>query len=169
MSKRARKALAGAAGLAGAIAVATTALIQPWEGREYVAYRDIVGVLTICDGDTQNVRPGMVETDAGCDERTHRRITREFVPALRKCVATFDAAPVSWQAAAISLSWNIGTGAFCSSTAARRARSSDWLGSCEAMTWFNRAGGKRIRGLVLRRTTGDAERIGEYELCVEGL
>lgn len=169
MSRRAKAALVGATGLAGAIAVATTTLIQPWEGREHVAYRDIVGVLTICDGDTQNVKPGMVETDAGCDERTSRRIVTEFVPELQKCVSTFDAAPLSWKAAAISLSWNIGTPSFCRSTAAMRARLGQWRESCVAMSWYNRAGGKVVNGLKKRREYGDGQRIGELELCLEGM
>ncbi|WP_425294892.1 glycoside hydrolase family protein [Neomesorhizobium albiziae] len=53
MSKRARRALIGAT---GAIALAITTLIQPWEGRELKAHKDIVGVWTICNGETKGVR-----------------------------------------------------------------------------------------------------------------
>ncbi|MNW16158.1 hypothetical protein D3C71_2149160 [compost metagenome] len=41
--------------------------------------------------------------------------------------------------------------------------------SCEAATAWNKAGGKVLRGLVLRREMGDEKRIGEAELCVSGL
>lgn len=168
MSKRAKAALAGGV---GAVAIATATLIQPWEGREYRAYRDMVGVWTICDGDTENVRPGQVATDAECDARTKRRVYEDFYVPIRACVGPdlFDRAPVSWQAAATSLSYNIGVGAFCGSTAVRRAKISDWRGSCEAMTLFNRAGGKVVTGLKLRREFGDGTRIGELELCLAGL
>jgi hypothetical protein len=37
------------------------------------------------------------------------------------------------------------------------------------MTWFNRAGGRVIVGLKKRREMGDASRMGELELCLEGL
>jgi GH24 family phage-related lysozyme (muramidase) len=40
MSKRARNALIGATSV---VALSITVLIQPWEGRENKAYRDIVG------------------------------------------------------------------------------------------------------------------------------
>lgn len=69
----------------------------------------------------------------------------------------------------LDAAYNVGTGAICGSTAARRARAGNHAGACQALTWFNKAGGKRIRGLVLRREYGDAARIGEYELCMTGL
>ncbi|WP_454623470.1 hypothetical protein [Brucella anthropi] len=40
---------------------------------------------------------------------------------------------------------------------------------CNAMTAFNRAGGKVGEGLRKRRERGDAQRIGELELCLAGL
>ena len=58
-----------AALLAAMVAVATPIYVG-WEGSENKAYRDIVGVLTICSGDTRNVRPGQVATDAECNDRT---------------------------------------------------------------------------------------------------
>lgn len=166
MSKRARNAIIGAV---SAVALATTALIQPWEGRELKAYRDIVGVWTICDGETKGVKPGMVVTAEWCDQRTRTRVENDYHQPLRVCIKDFDDAPLSWRAAMISLSYNVGVGAACEATAARLARSKMWADSCQAMTRFNRAGGKVIRGLVLRRTNGDATRIGERELCLAGL
>jgi len=88
---------------------------------------------------------------------------------LTKCIGGFDGYPLSWQVSMLSLTYNIGTGAACSSTAARRAISGDLEGSCQAMTWFNKAGGKVVKGLKLRREMGDANRIGELELCLSGL
>ena len=166
MSKRARAAIAGSA---SAVALAVTFLIQPWEGRELVAYRDLVGRWTLCDGDTENVKPGQIATNAECDKRTWRRVVEDFAKPVAACIATWPDAPMSWQAAAISVAYNVGVPTVCKSTAARRARAGDWRGSCEAFTWFNRAGGQVVRGLKLRREFGDEERIGELELCLEGL
>jgi lysozyme len=166
MSKRARNALIGATGV---VALAITALIQPWEGRENRAYRDIVGVWTICDGETKGVKPGMVKTDAECDAMLLRRVENDFYKPLTKCIPNYTKMPVSLQASFLSAGYNVGIGAICTSTAARLAKAGDYRGACEAITRFNRAGGKVVRGLKLRREYGDANRIGELELCLEGL
>lgn len=155
-----------------AIVLASETLVKPWEGRELRAYLDTIpnpDVWTICDGDTQNVTPGMVETPAGCDARLQRRMLREFYPRLAACVAGFEGKPLAWQAMMLSLSWNIGHGGACKSTAAALGRQGKYLESCQAATRFNRSGGKVIVGLVKRREMGDAGRIGEGELCVSGL
>lgn len=155
-----------------AVVLASEALVQPWEGRELRAYHDRIAkppVWTICDGDTENVRPGMVETPAGCDRRLQKRLTKDFFPGLQKCIAGFETKPVSWQAMMTSLAYNIGIGAACRSTAARHGRSGRYRDSCIAATAFNKAGGKMIVGLVKRREMGDATRIGEAELCMSGL
>jgi GH24 family phage-related lysozyme (muramidase) len=164
-----QRAAAAIAGAATAVALAVTALIQPWEGRSLVAYRDIVGVLTICDGDTENVRPGLKVTPAECDRRTYTRVQRDYFIPLTKCILGFETRPVSWQAAMISLAYNVGVGAACRSTAAALGRQGRLRESCEAATAYNRAGGKVVPGLVKRREMGDAQRIGEAELCVSGL
>ncbi|MEV4606207.1 lysozyme [Neorhizobium sp. LMR1-1-1.1] len=147
-------------------------IMQPWEGRHLVAYLDTLPtkpVYTICDGDTNNVRKGMVETHAGCDARTAGKLERDYRPHLVKCIANWEKAPLSWRGSMLTLSWNVGVGATCNSTAARLGRQSKWRESCEAATAFNKAGGKTLRGLVNRREMGDATRPGEAEVCVTGL
>ena len=61
------KQKAGGAVLAvSAMLVGTVAM---WEGTEYVPYRDIVGVLTVCQGYTgPGIVPGKVYTKAECDQ-----------------------------------------------------------------------------------------------------
>lgn len=153
------------------VALAVTVLVKPWEGRSLRAYLDTVAkppVWTICDGDTKGVRPGMVETAAGCDRRLASRIVRDYRARLVACVPNWPAAPLSWRAMMTSLAWNIGVDAACRSTAARLGRAGRWLESCMAATAFNRAGGRMVVGLANRRGMGDASRIGEGELCVSG-
>lgn len=166
MSARAAKALAAATGV---VALATTYLIQPWEGRELRAYKDIVGVWTICDGETQGVKPGMTKTNAECDAMTIRRVENDYYKPLTKCIKGYTAAPVSLQASLLSAAYNVGVRAICTSTAAKLAAAKRYQEACHAVTRFNRAGGKVIRGLKLRREYGDKSRIGELELCLEGL
>ncbi|MDX8495903.1 glycoside hydrolase [Mesorhizobium sp. VK22B] len=155
-----------------AVVLASNTLVKPWEGEALKAYLDRVAkppIWTICDGDTQNVRPGMVETPAGCNNRLVTRMTQEFYPALQKCVVGFDHKPLSWQAMMLSLSWNIGSWKACHSDAADYGRRNLFMSSCVAATRYNKAGGKVIIGLKKRRENGDAQRIGEAELCVSGL
>ena len=152
---------------------------MPWEGRQLVAYFDRIAkppVWTICDGDTDDVQPGLVETPAGCDQRTAMKMEKRYRPALVSCVAKWDDQPLSWRGMMLSLSWNIGVGGACSSTATRivndtirLGKKPDYLASCNAATAFNKAGGRMIVGLAKRREMGDASRIGEGELCVSGL
>jgi GH24 family phage-related lysozyme (muramidase) len=187
MSRRARNAIAAIVALAAAgggfvvmsggarvpddVALAATHLVSPWEGRELEAYPDPATggePWTICDGDTVGVRPGMVETAAGCEARLSRRML-QFRAQLVACIARFERAPLSWRAMMNSLSYNIGTGAACRSTAARLGMAGRYAESCKAATAFNRANGRVMIGLVKRRTSGDAQRIGEHELCAAGL
>lgn len=153
------------------VALAVRTLVQPWEGRSLKAYLDTVArpaVLTICDGDTNDVKPGMVETAEGCNRRTAGKMERVYRPALLRCIGGWDGKPLAWRAMMLSLAWNVGTGAACGSTAARLGRLGQYHESCLAATAFNRAGGRVVIGLVKRREMGDAVRIGEAELCVTG-
>lgn len=132
-------------------------------GRQYLAaYRDIVGVWTICDGDTANVRPGLVETEAGCHARLERQLVAHARPVLACVPALGDAGRGQQLIASVSLAYNIGPGGFCRSTAARRFKAGDWRGGCEAFRLWNKAGGRVVPGLAARR-----ER--EIAICLKGL
>ena len=160
------KPAVGPKGLAGVIGLIAASIlfisIPKDEGTEYKAYRDIVGVWTICNGDTKNVAPGMKETKAGCQKRLEDQLIAHAKPVMA-CVPTLSEAGRDYQrAASVSLAYNIGTGAFCRSTAARRFNARNWRGGCDAFLMWNKAGGRVVRGLVLRR-----ER--ERDICLKGL
>lgn len=147
-------------------------IIQPWEGRSLKAYNDTLAkppVWTICDGDTDNVRPGMVETHDGCNRRLATKIVKDYRAPVVKCVGDWDKRPLSWRGTMLSLAWNVGVRATCNSTAVRLAKAGKYRESCEAVTAFNKAGGRVLTGLVNRREMGDASRVGEAEVCVSGL
>lgn len=143
-------------------------LIKPWEGVELVAYLDAVGVPTICWGETKGVKLGMRKTREECDRMLMETVLRDYYGPISR-YPNFKAAPDSVEASMISGAYNFGVARWLSSTAAKRIAAKDWRGACEAMTAFNRAGGKVLRGLVNRREMGDAQRLGEAELCVSGL
>lgn len=153
--------------LVALIGAGTLAIVSPfvtgWEsGGEprLTAYRDIVGVWTICDGETLGVKPGMVETVEGCEARRYDALLRHAGPVLA-CTPGLRGRP-NQLAAGISLAYNIGTGAYCRSTVARRFNAADWRGACDAFLMWNRAGGRVVRGLTNRR---EAER----RLCLKEL
>lgn len=130
-------------------------------GPQYLrAYADIVGVWTICDGDTKGVRPGMVETEAGCTKRLEDQLVAHAKPVLA-CVPGLKDRP-NQLVASVSLAYNIGTAGFCRSTAARRFNAGDWRGGCDAFLMWDKAGGRPVRGLTLRRQR-------ERALCLKGL
>jgi len=151
------KAAAGG-GLAGVIAL-SIALIGPWEGRELQAYRDIVGVPTICYGETLDVQIGDVATPAECETMLARRVA-QFEAEIRRCLPA--KLPDKTRAAFVSAAYNIGSRGFCGSSMSRRALAGDLRGACEALSLWNKAGGKVVRGLVNRRAA-------ERALCLEGL
>jgi lysozyme len=142
----------------GAIALAV-AMIQPWEGRELRAYRDIVGVWTICDGETKGVRPGDVATPAECDAMLAKSV-REYAAGLDACVV--PALPAKTEAALISWTYNVGVGAACGSTLVKLLNTGNLRAACEQLMRWNRAGGRVVRGLANRRTA-------ERALCLEGV
>lgn len=134
-------------------------------GPEYlVAYRDLVGVWTICDGLTKGVRKGMTESRAGCQ----RRLEAELVDSAEHVLACLPAlrAPGGdyqrW--AFVSLAHNIGWPSVCSSTAAKRYRAGNWTGACDAFLMWDKAGRplRQVRGLKLRR-------LREREICLTAI
>lgn len=144
-----------------ALLAAAVALIGTWEGVRTVAYRDIVGVPTVCFGETRGVRMGDRYTMEECRAMLGDGII-EFEAGMRKCLTRPDAVPAKTYVALLSLSYNIGTGAFCKSTVARKANAGDYRGACDALLAWNKAGGKVVKGLVNRRAD-------ERRICLEGL
>lgn len=159
MAKITRKHVIGAtAGAAGAIGVAL-AIIPGFEGERHKVYRDVVGVATYCIGETKNPQWGKVYTHEECQKLLEGRL-EEFRAALRKCVHVALPAPV--EGAMLSLEYNIGAGAFCKSSIARKLNAGDFAGACDSLMLYDRAGGRVIEGLRRRRAA-------ERQVCLEGL
>lgn len=153
-----------------AVILSTDHLIKSWEGLVLESHWDKFGkVWDICYGETKGIGPSMVKTREECTEMLYRRVYADYYIPLTRCASTFTKAPESVQASMISGSYNFGVRGWCGSTAARKLRAGLWLQACKAQTAWNKAGGKRLRGLVNRREMGDAQRIGEAELCVSGI
>jgi lysozyme len=133
---------------------ATVDLVKKWEGLRLEAYKDSVGVWTIGYGTTARAglgidpKAGMKIT--GAEAETYLR--RGLEKFAKKIEGGFTRQPTPNQfGAMLSLAYNIGSGAFLRSTALKRFNSGDLQGAAQAMTWFNKAGGKVLRGLSNRR------------------
>ena len=135
-------------------------LVMQWEGLEQTGYKDIVGIPTKCYGDTNDVEVGKTYTMDECRESLNTQLIDHAEPVLA-CVPSLEGRTYQL-AASVSLAYNIGTGAFCTSTVARRFRAGEWQAGCEAFGMWKYAGGEVVQGLVNRRNA-------EIELCMRGL
>jgi GH24 family phage-related lysozyme (muramidase) len=131
-----------------------------WEGRSYIAYNDIVGVKTYCDGITNPPPiPGKVYTDAECNALTIKNVSKHG-QGLLNCVTVklnqnqYDAL-ASW-------TYNVGVANACSSTLVRKLNAGQYQAACDELLRWNRAGGKVVQGLTNRRKA-------ERELCLKPL
>lgn len=144
--------------IAGSLAIG---LIGGFEGLRTRAYLDVVGVPTVCFGETRGVKLGDSYTVDQCKAMLGDALV-EFEAGMRACLTAPDRIPDKSYVAFLSLAYNIGNGAFCRSSVARHANAGNLREACNRMLAFNKAGGKVIQGLVKRR---EAER----KLCLQGL
>lgn len=134
----------------------------PCDGDRCAAYLDRIAsppIWTICHGETRGVRAGDVWTRAECMATLRPRVA-EYWRGVRACLteATLERRLSAHRGAAFtSLGYNVGIGAVCGSTAMRRLNAGDLRGACVAITWYNRAGGRVILGLVNRRARERAD------------
>ena len=132
--------------LAAMVAIATP-VVALWEGKSNDPYRDLIGIHTVCYGETR------VEmrryTDVECTAMLEEAVG-DFGMGVLKRNPQLVNRPHQW-AAATSLAYNIGLSAYARSTVARRFDVGRWQEGCDAFAMWRRAGGKFVRGLVNRR------------------
>lgn len=145
----------------GALLAAALALVGGYEGLSLVAYRDGGGVPTICRGSTEGVRMGDVASEAECNARFARDLLRHEA-AMAACIKRPGDVPEKAYLAFLSFTYNVGGGAFCGSTLARKLNAGDLAGACNELPRWNRDNGRVVRGLTKRR-------ISERALCMEAL
>lgn len=155
MASKAQKVAGG--GIAAAIMIAVP-LIARFEGKRNDPYFDLIGKPTVCYGETR-VKMRRY-TDAECTAMLHEAV-KGFAEPVARCTPAIANRPYQL-AAATSLAYNVGIGAYCRSTADRRFDAGDFKGGCAALKFWNRAGGRVVQGLVNRRAD-------EYRLCMTGL
>lgn len=161
MAERSTTQRRGLVALVGTVAAtALFALTPKFEGTELTTYRDLGGVLTYCTGATENAQWGKTYTPEQCRAQLDRDLERHAA-GIARCVP-MDRLTNGQKVAFVDAAYNIGVGAFCGSSMARRANAGDLVGACDALLMWNKVGGKEVRGLTRRRQA-------ERELCLRGL
>lgn len=146
-----------AGSVVAAMAVATP-FIAGWESKQNDPYRDIVGVQTVCYGETRVQMRRY--SDSECSALLIKAVGEVMQPVI-DCTPGLVNRP-NQLAAATSLAYNAGVSAYCKSTVARKFNEGDFIGGCEAFRFWVYSGGKKVNGLVRRREA-------EIELCKNGL
>ena len=138
--------------LAVKLGAATVALLLPlvtqFEGYSSTVYRDPIGRLAVCWGhDDQSMNYGQRYTREQCANLLYADLLKHA--SALDCITR----PMTdgQRAAFLSFAYNVGTGAFCKSTLARKANAGDMDGACAELSRWTRAGGVVWPGLVKRR------------------
>lgn len=159
MASTGKKLAGGAVG----VAVAAAALVASWEGYYGKTYNDIVGVPTVCYGETEKsaVAEGRKRTftKAECLEMLQQSL-KKYDDGFMRCVKR--PIPDSVHIAGISFTYNVGIGGACKSSFVRKINAGDFKGACDALLLWNKAGGRVVKGL-------DNRRRDERRVCLEGL
>lgn len=123
-------------------------LIKAFEGLRLRAYQDAVGIWTIGYGTTRGVRPGMTISEAEAESFLQQDLVR-FEQAINDALKV----PVNDnQFSALScFTYNVGPGAFRSSTLLRLLNQRDVYGAADQFPRWNKAGGRPLAGLTRRR------------------
>ena len=143
--------------IAGSLTMAVS-IVGYFEGRELMGYIDPVGIPTICYGHTATAKLGDTKSPEECE----RLLREDLGVALRAVDKALPVLPPSTRAALGSFTYNVGVGAFNSSTLLRKAKAGDLTGACDELSRWVYAGGRKLPGLVNRRAA-------ERELCLAGL
>lgn len=150
-----------AAGVTAVVIATATPFIAKWEGLSLVAYRDIVGVPTVCYGETRGVQMGDRYTKQECEDMLRKSVA-EYYTKLEPCM-TNKSIPVGVQASLLELAYNVGVSATCKSTMMRLANQGNYKQACNELDKWVKAGGGRVQGLVNRRADS------KVNLCLKGL
>ena len=150
-------------------AVELVPLVKRWEGKHackdnanlHCSYLDRIAApprWTVCYGHTETARAGQRFSEEGCVSLL-RADLRSYWDGVRKGFTPQTIAQrltAKRDAAFTDLGYNAGVGAVRGSTATRRLNAGDIIGACAALTWYNKAGGRIVRGLVNRRAVDQA-------------
>lgn len=149
---------------AAALSIAT-ALVVPAEGLRQWAYRDPVGIPTICFGSTQGVKMGDFRTVPECKAL----LTKEMSDVVSRLDSCRPRLPINVLAAFSDAAFNIGEHIACDSnrsTAARMLAAGDYRAACNQLLRWDRA---TVAGVSVALPGLTKRRAMERDVCLAGL
>lgn len=128
-------------------------LICSFEGLQLTAYDDGVGVWTIGFGTIKYPNGVRVKRGDTCTLEQAKSYMRYDLIEFEHTVNSLVKVPLNQNQfdALVSLTYNIGSGAFKSSTLLKKLNLSDYKGAADQFDVWVNAGGKRMQGLANRR------------------
>lgn len=142
-----------------------SAIAVPMEGTRQWAYRDPVGIPTICMGSTAGVKMGDFRTLDECKAL----LTKEMTDVIETVDRCRPGLPPKVLAAFSDASYNIGTKIACDgarSTAARMLADGNLIGACNQLAAWDKA---RVAGFLVALPGLTKRRAMERELCLQGV
>lgn len=130
--------------------------VAGWEGKSNASYQDIVGVWTICYGETANVKKGQHKTTEQCNASLAKELAsynKQMNSVVKVKLEPYE------EIAYTSFVWNLGITNFKNSTLLKKLNAGYKTQACAELLKWNRAGGQVVQGLVNRRAS-------EYKLCL---
>jgi lysozyme len=146
-------------GIIAAAILSATPFIVDLEDEKLSSYQDVVGVWTVCSGETFGVDKGVNLSKEECRTLTQSRIGMfmlEITPLIQVPLT------VDTLAAHTSFAYNIGVDGYRRSTTLRLTNQGNLRGGCNAMGLWNKADGRVVQGLINRRSK-------EIALCLKGI
>jgi len=138
--------------LVGAACAAWLCTAVPgYEGMVLQGYLDPIGIVSACAGHTKTAVLGKTYTPEECETILQDDLV-EHAEGVLACTPTIVDKPYVL-GAAVSFTFNVGVGAYCRSTMARKLNAGDLAGGCAELSRWTKAGGKELKGLVKRRAS----------------
>jgi lysozyme len=154
---------AALAALTAAVVASVAPMTQHFEGFRGRVYRDPVGILTQCYGETAYVRPDLIYSKDECAAKLRARMAKDYGPQIVACIPDL-ANPLNRlaYAAALDASYNAGPGGVCRSSFAKAFNAGRWDQGCRLIVgWRATAKGVPLPGLTARRRA-------ERDYCLSG-
>ncbi|WP_062180557.1 lysozyme [Sphingopyxis sp. C-1] len=153
-------------GLAAALLLATP-FIAKWEGKSNSPYVDMVGVKTVCYGETRVVM--RTYTDAEC-EAMLRKAVEAFAKPVADMTPTIADRP-NQLAGASSFAYNVGLGGYSTSSARRLFLAGDFKAGCRAFGAWNKGtfSQSQAQRQIAKGEACTRKKNGQYLCTIKGL
>ena len=125
-------------------------LIKESEGCKLTSYKCPAGIWTIGYGQTKGIKEGMTWTQNQADEDLVKTALEVLNRAI-KYSPILATANMEKQAAIADFIYNLGVGNYATSTLKKKVDVGDWVSAASEIKRWDKAAGKVLKGLTVRR------------------